>query len=214
VPRTSALRGAIEVDPGPQEAPRRPADRDDTGGMRPCPACGQVVHRDRWNCSACGERLGNGAADRWDDRPFARRGLPPRRDCEPHRGNTILVLGVLCLSCLVFFMIPILPALVGVVLGIIALWMAQGDVRRIQEGTMDPAGRNSTQAGRVCALIGTILNFVWLLTCGGCIGMQWYMDTQRNSGGGPIFQPPPPPQVQPKDKDKPKNANPAAKDKL
>ena len=35
--------------------------------------------------------------------------------------------------------------------------MGNGDLREIDAGTMDPAGRTMTQAGRICGIIACIL---------------------------------------------------------
>ncbi len=63
---------------------------------------------------------------------------------KPHRGTLILVLGILSL---------VLCAPLG-----IAAWvMGNGDLKEIDAGTMDPSGRSTTNAGRICGMIGTIL---------------------------------------------------------
>jgi hypothetical protein len=63
---------------------------------------------------------------------------------KPHRGTLILVLGILglviCGPC-----------------GIAAWIMGNGDLKEIDAGTMDPAGRGMTNAGRICGMIATIL---------------------------------------------------------
>jgi hypothetical protein len=78
-----------------------------------------------------------------EDRPRRRRSRR-RRDYEPHRGSTILVLGIL-----------------GIVvcgpLSIFAWVMGNTDMRKIREGTMDPEGEGTTQAGRICGIVGTVL---------------------------------------------------------
>jgi hypothetical protein len=69
---------------------------------------------------------------------------------KPHRGTLILVLGILGL----------------VVCGplAIAAWvMGAGDLKEMNAGTMDPSGRGSTQAGKICGIIGTILLVVTLI---------------------------------------------------
>ena len=76
---------------------------------------------------------------------------------QPHRGTAVLVLGILgivvCFIC-----------------GIIAWSMGNRDLRRMDAGIMDPAGRDTTRAGKICGMIGTILALVlfglWLVgTC-------------------------------------------------
>lgn len=62
----------------------------------------------------------------------------------PHRGTTILVLGILSLVCCQ----PI---------GIAAWVMGNGDLASMDRGAMDPEGRQLTQAGRICGIIGVAL---------------------------------------------------------
>ena len=63
---------------------------------------------------------------------------------EPHRGTTVVVLGilglVLCQVC-----------------GIIAWVMANKDIPKMSAGTMDPAGLQQTKAGKICGIISVIL---------------------------------------------------------
>jgi hypothetical protein len=35
--------------------------------------------------------------------------------------------------------------------------MGSGDLKEMDAGTMDPSGRGTTQAGKICGIIGTIL---------------------------------------------------------
>lgn len=63
---------------------------------------------------------------------------------KPHRGTTILVLGILSLVCC------------GL-LGIPAWLMGNADLKEMAAGTMDPAGQGTTSAGKVCGIIGTVL---------------------------------------------------------
>ena len=63
---------------------------------------------------------------------------------KPHRASTVLVLGILSL-------------VVCAPLGIIAWIMGNADLREMNAGYMDPTGRDSTSAGRICGIIGTVL---------------------------------------------------------
>lgn len=87
---------------------------------------------------------------------------------KPHRGTLILVLGILSL-------------VVCQPLGIAAWIMGNGDLKQIDAGTMDPTGRGTTNAGRICGIIGTILLIigviVWIAiialgVAGGVMGRQ------------------------------------------
>lgn len=77
-------------------------------------------------------------------------GSPYGRPGEPHRGTTILVLGILGL-----LMCPIL--------GVIAWVMARTDMPKIESGQMDPEGRGTTQAGMICGIIATVLLVIQVL---------------------------------------------------
>lgn len=63
---------------------------------------------------------------------------------KPHRASTILVFGILSL-------------VVCAPLGIAAWIMGNNDLRDMNQGLMDPSGRESTSAGRICGIIGTII---------------------------------------------------------
>ena len=69
---------------------------------------------------------------------------------KPHRGTLILVLGILGL-------------VVCGPLGIVAWVMGSGDLKEIDAGTMDPAGRGTTLAGKICGMIATILMIVGVI---------------------------------------------------
>lgn len=69
---------------------------------------------------------------------------------KPHRGTLILVLGILSL-------------VICAPLGIAAWVMGAGDLKQMDAGTMDPAGRGTTQAGKICGMIGTILLILGLI---------------------------------------------------
>jgi hypothetical protein len=69
---------------------------------------------------------------------------------KPHRGTLILVLGILGLLICGF-------------LGIPAWIMGNTDLKEMDAGTMDSAGRGNTNAGRICGMIATILLVVGVL---------------------------------------------------
>lgn len=98
-----------------------------------CHECGAVIRARAEICPNCGVR-----------QPA---GLGYASSLEPHRGSAILVLGILGL--VVFW--PV---------GVIAWLWANEDLRKMDAGIMDPEGRGSTQAGRICGLIATVLALV------------------------------------------------------
>jgi len=63
---------------------------------------------------------------------------------KPHRGATILVLGILGL-------------VVCQLLGIAAWVLADQDLREMDAGWMDSSGRDLTNAGRICGMVATAL---------------------------------------------------------
>jgi hypothetical protein len=68
----------------------------------------------------------------------------------PHRGAVILTLGILGLT-------------ICFVCGIVAWVMGNEDLRSMHEGRMDRTGEGLTSAGRVCGMVGTILNAIVLV---------------------------------------------------
>ena len=63
---------------------------------------------------------------------------------KPHRGTLVLVLGILGL-------------VVCGPLAIVAWVLGASDLKEMDAGTMDPTGRGTTNAGKICGIIGTIL---------------------------------------------------------
>ncbi len=80
---------------------------------------------------------------------------PAQGALKPHRGAVVLTLGIL----------GIVPCFIC---GIIAWVMGNNDIREMDAGAMDPAGRGMTQAGKICGIIGVILQCIvlafWLLS--------------------------------------------------
>ncbi|MFN4258478.1 MAG: hypothetical protein ACK4RK_04220 [Gemmataceae bacterium] len=147
-------------------SPTRPPQSD----WNPCPHCGTRNHRDDRRCQLCGQALEDEPAA-LADRPWERPPVPPvRRDCEPERGGTILVLGVISIvagvigiSTACCYGLGAVFSLAGIGLGIAAWVMGQRDLRDIRAGTRDPRGEGNTQAGWICGIVGTILNALVLL---------------------------------------------------
>ena len=83
----------------------------------------------------------------------------------PHRGTAVLVLGILGL-------------VICFICGIIAWVMGNNDLRAMTQGRMDPTGRGTTQAGRICGIIsvclacaGLAIWILWFLIFAGAAGM-------------------------------------------
>lgn len=90
--------------------------------------------------------------DEEEERPRRRRRR--RASYEPHRGTTILILGILSLT------------LCGVFTGIPAVIMGGADLKKMDQGIMDPEGRTMTMIGRILGLINVGLTaIVFLFYC-------------------------------------------------
>jgi hypothetical protein len=168
-----------------------PPLNDEHDDLQTCPDCGRHAHRDATRCPACGGRLAGDGPDLDWRRSGRRSGR--RRDAEPHRGGTVLALGITGL-CLTAF--PV----VGAVLGLVAWVMGQGDLRKQRNGLMDPEGAGLTQAGWVCGIIATALNgLLTLMCCGFMVIGAVAEESERRpqppafNQWGPDAQPPAPP---------------------
>lgn len=131
-----------------------------------------------------------------DERPWERpyREESVRRDCEPHRGTVILILGI----CSLVLPIP----LVGLILGVLAIVMGRTDLKKMEDGAMDPQGKGSTLAGWICGIIGTIfqalylLYFVFIIVVYVVILLAVFRSMPPPGGGpNPPVPPPPPPKL-------------------
>lgn len=164
----SAEQEPVPARPAPPSGPparhREKAERDDE--RRACPACGEYVPRDVRRCYHCGEPI------QGRNRDYAPAFV------EPHRGGAVLTLGILSL-------VGILCAPVGLVLGILAWVMGESDLYKIKARTMDRQGFDSTHAGRICGILGTILNALILLAFVALIALAVAEDRSRPSHQAP-----------------------------
>jgi predicted Zn finger-like uncharacterized protein len=167
----------------PRRSPPRLNEEDDD--LRRCPGCGKHIHRDSTRCYHCGERFGG----RTDLADRVRREAP-RRDREPDRGSLVLTLGI------VSIVLVVVCGPVGLVLGIMAWVMGQGDLRKIRDKQMDAEGQGTTQAGWICGIIGTVLNGLALLACLGYLALIGFIIDSANSRP-PSYRDAPPAPVRP-----------------
>jgi predicted Zn finger-like uncharacterized protein len=91
----------------------------------------------------------------YEERPRRRR----RRRGAPHRGTTILVLGILSFFCLT----PIF--------GPMAWVMGSKDLKEMRARRMDRSGEGLTNAGRICGIISTILFLIACVFYAGIFGL-------------------------------------------
>ncbi len=68
---------------------------------------------------------------------------------QPHRGTTVLVLGIVGLALWPFY-IGLIPALFAWIMG-------NRDLDSMKRGTMDAKGQGFTQAGRICGMVVVLL---------------------------------------------------------
>lgn len=80
---------------------------------------------------------------------------------KPHRGPVVLTLGILGL---------VFTGACGFIIGIIAWVMGNADLKEMDRGAMDPAGRGLTQAGRICGMISTIIGIALF-----ALGLLWFV---------------------------------------
>lgn len=77
---------------------------------------------------------------------------------KPHRGVMILIFGILGIMCCGIF-------------GIVAWVMGNGDLKEMDAGQMDPAGRGLTQGGKICGIVAVVLNILGFLVYGAAIAL-------------------------------------------
>jgi hypothetical protein len=170
-PRPLATPQSVAPEPlAPPPAPTpAPPPEDD---FRACPYCGEHIRREAIRCRFCGEDIdaaGDGD-DGDEDRAWeGRHGPRVRRDCEPHRGQLILIFGIVSLASLA------ICGVLGLPFAIIAWVLGHRDMQKMDQGVMDPEGRGITQAGKICGMIGTIIDSIYLLGCLAYIGFIFVM---------------------------------------
>jgi hypothetical protein len=98
--------------------------------------------------------------------------LEPTRAVLPDRGGTILTLGI----------VSMISALFGVPLGVLPWVMGSRDLKAMNQGVLDPAGRRTTQAGWTLGIVGTVVAALALLTMG------WAIWTFGSNGQPEVIQ--------------------------
>jgi predicted Zn finger-like uncharacterized protein len=169
---------AREAGPEPQPAPAAGAEErfsDRPVGAEPGPG---------------GERFREGAEppyrgpaeDRRDDDYPPREDYPPRdyddrdddirrryirRDVMPHRGGLVLTLGIISIV-MGTIAAPFcgLSPLISIGLGVTAFIMGRGDLKKMDEGVLDPDGRGQTKGGFICGIVGMCCGILALIACG------------------------------------------------
>jgi hypothetical protein len=94
--------------------------------------------------------------------PWELAGESPR-DCEPHRAGLLLLMARVSLLAGGLSFVCLVPALVGVPLGLVTGAWARRDLDRICTGRMDQDGYRQTERARSDARAGVILGLLGLL---------------------------------------------------
>ncbi|MFL5245167.1 MAG: MJ0042-type zinc finger domain-containing protein [Gemmataceae bacterium] len=149
---------------------RRNKPRDKSERETECPHCGEIINAWAARCRFCGKDL-----DEEDEGSPGIHQRRPRRDWEPHRGTTVLILGVMSI------VIPVL----GLLLGIASWVMGSTDLKKIRNNQMDPEGAGNTQAGWILGIIGTVFQAVVSLLCVGYIGLLMFLMSAAGKGAFP-----------------------------
>jgi hypothetical protein len=79
----------------------------------------------------------------------------------PHHGAGILVLGLFSLFGLIWTLACPLPVSLG--LGLAAWLWANAELRKMRAGLTDPRGHGLVLAGKVCGMIATVLQLIWVV---------------------------------------------------
>jgi hypothetical protein len=98
-------------------------------------------------------------------RPWEQPGAV-RRDCEPHRGSFLATLAFCSILC-GFLGFLLIPAVAGVILAGLGSRMAAVDLGKIENGLLDPDGKEETEIARHQFRVGLILNLVFLFLYAG-----------------------------------------------
>ena len=81
---------------------------------------------------------------------------------KPHRGQLIMILGILSF------------VVCAPIMGPIAWIMGSRDLKEMQAGTMDPTGEANTKVGKICGMIATILGYlgicIYIIIIAGVVG--------------------------------------------
>jgi hypothetical protein len=79
-----------------------------------------------------------------------------RKAMSPHRGVTVLLLGIFSILCCWAHLL----AIGSCACGYFAYQMGSHDLSEMQSGRMDPSGKGITQVGRIMGLVGAILSMI------------------------------------------------------
>ena len=91
---------------------------------------------------------------------------------EPHRGAIVLVLGLTSMGLFMLSLMCCLPiTFVAAPFGMGAWFMGRADLGKINQGRMDPSGRDQLNIGSIVGLVGGILSLIACLIQGAFIAI-------------------------------------------
>jgi hypothetical protein len=96
-----------------------------------------------------------------------------RRDAEPHRGHLLWTLGTASVTLGVLSAFLVVPGLVGLPLGVVAMVTARQDLEQMDAGRMDPGGIALTDRAEDLASCGVVVNVVAPLLLPGLMLLLW-----------------------------------------
>jgi hypothetical protein len=101
-----------------------------------------------------------------------------RRDCEPHRGDYLAVLGTVSIvMSLAGSVLSLLVVLIGIGLGVAVVVMAGQDLEKMRTGVMDSGGEGLVKTARRRGYWGVSLG---LVVVGLCVGLIVALNVLRN----------------------------------
>ena len=93
-----------------------------------------------------------------------------RRDTAPHRGLTLVALALISVfASLISF--AAVPAILALTLGIVVYYTARNDMRKMEQGMLDPYGLSLTSTAQHLAIAGIVVAL--LLGTVPCLLLAW-----------------------------------------
>jgi DNA-directed RNA polymerase subunit RPC12/RpoP len=129
-------------------------EEDDDEDWPFCPGCGRQVTWNDLACPHCGEEFEEEQAPRLARPLDFDVSMPVRRDGEPDRGRLLLALGSASAIAGAGAVCFGYTAVISVPLGLTVWILASRDLKRMENGSVDPRGRGLTRRARTAAKSG------------------------------------------------------------
>jgi hypothetical protein len=107
-----------------------------------------------------------------DNRPWERPGVV-RRDCEPHRGPLLSVLGGTSLAVAGFLACIPATGFLALPLALVTFYLARRDLVQMRVGCMDPTGQRQTRRAQYRAGVALLFGGWNLLLTVGLVISLW-----------------------------------------